>query len=195
MVTNQPTKQCRRCEDIRRRRFCSHSCYIESRTRDVAERFWEKVDTSSSGCWLWNRGNCKGYGNFSLPGNKRQHSHRVAYELTYGPIPDGLVVCHSCDNPPCVRPDHLFLGTYSDNMRDAAAKGRLPRGDTHSARTRPETRARGMRHGNRKLTETDVRHIRREYSNGSSTISLSHRFGVCLTTIKNVVSRKIWRHV
>lgn len=76
------------------------------------------------GCWEWNRGRDKdGYGKFWLDGRTEQ-AHRVAWETFRGPIPDGKIICHHCDNPPCVNPDHLFLGTHLDNTLDAEAKGR-----------------------------------------------------------------------
>lgn len=87
------------------------------------DRFWSKVN-KTDGCWLWIASrHKKGYGQFKLDGKMRK-AHRVAWELTYGPIPPDKNVCHTCDNPPCVRPDHLFLGTNGDNVRDAVKKGR-----------------------------------------------------------------------
>lgn len=86
------------------------------------ERFWSKVNKTDE-CWLWTRGRTKqGYGTFSLDG-KTHNAHRLAWLFTYGD-PGELQVLHRCDNPPCVRPDHLFLGTVADNMKDRDAKGR-----------------------------------------------------------------------
>lgn len=101
--------------------------------RPAEERFWGNVDRSGD-CWLWTGGKDKdGYGKFRVstsgPGAQTR-AHRFSYELHHGPLADGLMVCHSCDNPPCVRPEHLFPGTALQNRNDAVAKGRLDiRGD------------------------------------------------------------------
>ncbi len=95
--------------------------------RSFAERFWSAV-AKSDGCWLWTKSlDSQGYGQiFSIP--RRLHrAHRVSWLMHRGPIPDGLFVCHTCDVRNCVNPDHLWLGTNDDNMRDASVKGRLER--------------------------------------------------------------------
>lgn len=95
---------------------------------DVVTRFWRHVIKSadSNGCWTWDGAKHQpfGYGMFGTTRRKTVGAHRFSYEVHFGPIPEGLQVCHRCDNPPCVRPDHLFLGTQADNIHDMIRKGR-----------------------------------------------------------------------
>lgn len=152
-------------------------------TPKLRVRFWSKVDKTGD-CWIWTAMiGWKGYGRFRADG-KSKAAHRVAFELTYGPIPDDLFVCHRCDNPPCVNPTHLFLGTPQDNMRDAAAKGRLGKSSP-----------RGEAIGGHILTEQAVREIRAARAAGVSSIDLERRYGVNQRTIWDAVNRKTWRHV
>ena len=93
----------------------------------LSEAFWACVEKQADGCWVWKRGRIpRGYGMVAVNGRKRL-AHRMAWELSSGPIPDGLFVCHVCDNPPCVNPEHLFLGTPRDNTIDSVRKGRWVR--------------------------------------------------------------------
>ena len=110
-------------------------------------RFWSKVRiTEAADCWLWIAArHIKGYG--AVKYNKRMwKAHRVAWELVNGPIPESMLVLHHCDNPPCVNPKHLWLGTQQDNVADRDAKGRQASGDRSGSRLHPESRPRGETH-------------------------------------------------
>ena len=175
---------------------------------DPAVKFWANVEMSPS-CWIWrgSRG-ANGYGLISTHGrNSQMGAHRFAWTLFHGHVPARMFVCHICDTPACVRPDHLFLGTPADNSRDMVNKGRVARGprtDTtnwrrganHHWNTHPEDRLRGSKNGCAKLTEANVVTIRSEYGvGGISQQQLADRFGVSQVAISLVVRREKWRHV
>lgn len=111
--------------------------------RTIEDRFWSHVVKSSDpdGCWTWDgaRQQPFGYGMFGVTSKRIVGAHRFSYQLRHGAIPEGLQVCHHCDNPPCVRPDHLFLGTAVDNSRDMVSKGRanFPKRRTHCPQGHP----------------------------------------------------------
>jgi len=153
---------------------------------ELAERFWNKVDRSGE-CWLWTAATHDfGYGWFRLP-HKKEYAHRVAYELAYGPIANDLWVLHRCDNPPCVRPDHLFLGTHRDNMNDATQKRRMAFGDRQGMRKHPEKLKRGLNHWNGKLSDNDVTSIRARRAAGEGNNALAREFHVAHSTVCLIV--------
>lgn len=142
------------------------------------------IPEPNSGCWLWFGMEQQGrrYGLFCWK-QKTVKAHRAAWSIYRGDIPDGLHVLHRCDNPPCVNPDHLFLGTHQDNMRDCSEKGRAtgPRGET-------------ARHA--KLTAAKVIEMRRLHErNGVSVQDLVVRFGVHKATVHKILKGNLWRHV
>jgi hypothetical protein len=134
-----------------------------------------------SRCWHWTGATDKdGYGVLSLSSPHRScRASRFSYQVFKGPIPDGLLVLHTCDVTGCVNPDHLFIGTYTDNVLDCKNKNRLA--DT-----------KGERHGRAKLTDEQVRQIRQWKGTQGSA---ARYFGVCQQTISNIVIRRGWRHV
>lgn len=155
-------------------------------------RLLKRLDRSGP-CWVWT-GWCleKGYGVIEYKG-RRIRTHRAAWILFKGPIPDGLCVLHSCDNPPCCYPEHLWLGTDLENVADMVSKGRAASGDRSGARTHRERRPRGQRHPQAKLTDNDVLEIR-----AASHLSYGARarlYGVERTTISAIVRRKSWTHL
>lgn len=139
-----------------------------NRKSDIQEYFWSRVDRSGD-CWLWTASKtARGYGKLRVDG-KQAYAHRVAYELTNGAIPDGLVICHHCDNPPCCNPAHLFMGTQGDNMRDRDAKGRLKAAligrDRQSGRSwTPERRAQVSERQAERMADPQVRQRQREFA-------------------------------
>ena len=164
----------------------------------VEERFWSQVH-KGDGCWLFfgRRGKVHPYAAIWINGS-RTSAHRFVFELTKGPIPAGMFVCHTCDNPTCVRPDHLFLGTAADNVHDMLAKGRAnpPHGDAHPWRRHPELVRRAEANPNSKLTTPAVREIRTAWSQRkTSQRALADRYGVSPSLISKVVHRWVWRSV
>ena len=145
------------------------------------ERFWLYVDKRGPDeCWEWKGGLDEEYGAFRWNGNRR--AHRVMWELTHGEKADGCV-CHTCDNPPCVNPAHLWVGTRGDNMRDMAAKGR-------------HWQPKGERHPRAKLTEADVLTIRAEAPSCSAEYrDTGRRFGVSGWCVSSVIKRRSWTHI
>ncbi len=149
-------------------------------------RFAQYVDrAATSECWLFTGARvCRGYGKFTVYSGdptvapRQMPAHRYAWEKEHGSIPDGMCVLHRCDNPPCVNPSHLFLGTRAENSADMVAKGR---------------QARGERHWNAKLTEDDVAEIRRRVASGERQRTLARAFGVSNALVCLIVNGRKWK--
>ena len=189
----EPTPQtCERCGETfmttpgqrKSRKYCSPEC----RTTPWQERLWLRVDKSGGpdACWEWQgyRHPSRGYGQIGR-GRRADgigETHRLAWEYHNGPIPDGLFVCHRCDNPPCCNPAHLFLGTNADNVADAVAKGRT---------------AKGFRLPHTRLTDEQVREMRRRYNpaasvpkrggRSSNADELANEFGISRVYVMQLV--------
>lgn len=151
-------------------------------------RFASSYDVRDSGCWESRAVGLNGYGRVAVDG-KRVAAHRLAYAIGVGAIPDGMYVCHKCDNKACCNPSHLFLGTHADNMADMARKGR------HWLKQRPGTGVRGEAHRLAKLSEGDVRGIREALSAGYSQREVAKDFGVSQRLVWNIANRRAWPHV
>lgn len=152
-------------------------------TKTVEERFWLKVQKTES-CWLWvGAKDEKGYGTFKVATNNKKMAHRLSYIFCFKTIKKGMEVCHACDNPSCVRPNHLFLGTHKENMRDMVLKGRSA--DRH-----------GEKHPNSRLKNEDVLKIRGLYEKKrGALVSLGKMFGVSPSMVGKIINGKNWTHI
>lgn len=156
---------------------------------DPQIRFWKKVNKDGpipqhcpclGACWLWTGAKrSHGHGRFSVPGIGAS-AHRYSYHIHYGPIPDGQNVLHKCDNGACQNPAHLFLGTQSDNMKDAQKKGRTTQGEK-------DAQAR--------LTSEFVLEVRRRHANGETQKSIVLSTGESFSTVGKIVRRERWKHI
>jgi len=137
----------------------------------LEERFWSKVDKSGD-CWVWTAATFKGgYGQFRAS-KTRVSAHRFSYELVKGPIPDGMGVCHTCDNPPCVNPDHLFAGDQGVNLRDCTDKGRHV--------------------GNKRFTDVQIKNIREDTRTQGK---IAKSYGVHRVTINRIKLKRSYHSV
>lgn len=157
---------------------------VPTEIQPIEPKFWSKVQKTET-CWLWGGtvNPITGYGYIIVDRRKNRKNisvHRLSYELHKGKIPKGLCVCHTCDNRRCVNPDHLWLGSVGDNIKDAVRKERHARGERiHCA----------------KLSATDVREMRRLFSKGFKGPEISDLFGVAPCTVYRVLHGETWNHV
>lgn len=172
---------CKRCgasfgSDGSRQKYCSPICTIRDRL---------SIFIDPTVCWPWPGARWRaGYGQIRAD-HRLLKTHRLAYETFIGPVPDGLYVCHTCDNPPCCNPAHLFLGSHDDNMADMTSKGR---------RVLPVIK-RGAEHPNARLTPAAVVDIRSRVSAGDSMRSVARRYNVAPEAVRRIVRRQMWAHV
>lgn len=150
---------------------------------DIQQWFWKQIDIGDPKlCWDWLKGaDGRNYGSLRI-GQKAYKAHRLAWEYTRGPIPNGLHVLHACDRPLCCNPSHLRLGNHQENMDDKEARGR-------------GNQPRGADHHWAKLTEADVLEVRSLHGQGISKAAIARKYEVGFTTIKSIVDRKTWKHL
>lgn len=166
--------------------YCSMICsraMVMNDPGSLRERFWLYVN-KTDGCWLWIGANDgrNGYGRIAGDNGERWQAHRASWFIHFGVIPEGLEVCHHCDNRPCVRPDHLFLGTASDNQQDAWRKGR-------------KTAKCGALNGMTLLSAADAKTIREWKPRGVPVRELAKHYRVASATIHKILARSHWKHI
>lgn len=157
---------------------------------ELMARFWSHVwitRDDDSGCWVWTGGchqrpnGLNSYGRFTVRG-EHIYAHRFIYQMTHGPLSDELVVRHKCDNEPCVNPRHLAEGTCADNTRDKFERGRGPN-------------RKGEKHPLARLTDDDVREIRRRRDLGQTQLRVASDFGISRSQVYRIVSGRNWGHL
>ena len=152
----------------------------------IAERLKSSICIDANGCWIWTKSKTgSGYGKFALGGGKTDGAHRVSFKTFNGSIPDGNDVCHRCDIPLCVNPEHLFAGTRSENIKDASAKGRLKKHHTKRGTSNPAA----------KLNPTSVNEIRLALEVGRSKASISRQYGISPQLVLLIAKNQVWQHV
>lgn len=159
--------------DRGRGKYCSRKCAGTGKAPNRPSDLWDRLDKSGD-CWIWTGPKYEsGHGTMGYCG-RYDGTHRLAWRFARGPIPEGMYVCHHCDNPACCNPDHLFLGTPIESVQNAVRRGR---------------------HGYRKLTEEGVKRIRARHESGETQTSIANDLGLSLGAVWHVVHRKTWKHV
>mgnify|MGYP001591169163 CR=1 FL=1 len=212
------TINCKQCQKIflrapsevrlksKSRVFCSRECYLEYGD-DLPARFWEHVQRGAPDeCWCWEGalgGSKNKYGDIHVPVSWRAvfgdvthtGAHRVAFFLHHGHINNALLICHFCDNPPCINWRHLFQGTIQDNACDMVNKGRSAKGDRHPSRLYPEQRKRGENNPRATLTADKVREARMLREAGWTFPAIAKHCDVGISAITFAIKRQTWKHI
>lgn len=174
--------------NFKRQVRCSAACMHASKKytpEQAAAAFWRRVDKNGpNGCWVW-QGYCQRFGHGWL--GHRGLAHRYAWELLRGPLPQGKCLLHHCDNPPCVNPDHLYIGDRRDNTRDRVKRGRHARGEATrrnklTAEQVQEIRARFRKEGGRRQSRSNARELAAEYD-------------VTTLAVNAIIAGRTWRHL
>jgi len=173
-----------------------HSCGCKAKAGGpiqlsrLKKQLMENVKISEKGCWEWQRQIDKdGYGFWGLPSIKMQRVHRISWFLHNGKIPEDMLILHHCDNPPCCNPEHLYVGTVKDNLRDSIERGLFPFGPN------PKKAQKGEKNPKAKLTEDMVKYIRFLCDKGFNKKEMASFFNVHITAIRNILLKKTWRHI
>lgn len=182
------------CEAAKPTKHCSRLCARRARQPSLHDRFWSFVDRSAGTdhCWPWTGDrNADGYGRFYLSKGHRTAASKMAYVLTFGPLPpDKSFTCHTCDWPPCCNPSHLFAGNALDNARDAVTKGRCATGARNGKATKPDASPpapRGEYNATAKLTNAQAAALRAEYIPRKNLPELARKYGISYMTAYHVV--------
>jgi hypothetical protein len=165
------------------------------RFKPLKDRFWNKVFKTET-CWIWKAATDNfGYGRVGIYRPRSvAPAHRVAWILSgKEEIPKGMDLCHSCDNPPCVNPSHLFIGTRQDNVDDCRKKGRMSVGEKHK-RIMSHVAVRGSKHYKSKITENDVELIRK-WDGYLTQERIAKRFGITRAAVSAIIIRRTWKHI
>lgn len=156
-----------------------HTTWNKGKRIPLIERFMRFVEKQENGCWIWKGGKSgRGYGYFFVEIGNQPRAHRFSYEHHKGAIPEGMFVCHACDVPLCVNPEHLWVGTPKENTQDYISKGHPPNGEGNNSS---------------KLTQKDVDEIRRLYATGEyAQQQIARMFGVAQVTVSAIARHRIW---
>ena len=164
--------------------YCSHLCHVLAEKKPLETKFWDKVlITDLFGCWLWTA--CKdkqGYGQLVVPGKGSQLAHRISYIINIGPIPDGLGVLHKCNNPPCVSPAHLYLGTQQDNV-------------DYMIKSNRQRSLAGEEIGSAKLTEKEADEIILLLKNHTPRKNILKMYNVGSSQLHRIKKGEAWKHI